>query len=412
MWKKTQGKIKSESKDQSQRFRGALDGSMSPPEHLIKQEDRWESHRARVIDATRRMAADAGLSLPEPSAAESYRTVTRETNKHGGAHVTTRGTDENKHSSPQGLALSADVNIRRGTFGTPPGADKNGHDGAHGAALPDDVNKHGGAHGSALSADAYECSGGRGATAIVTVKTPKFSGKADWEAFHAQFELLARAGGWSEDRKALELAMCLTDDALSCLLLLSPEHRHDYNALVGALKRRFGQFEQSGLLRSELNNRRRLPGEQLRVLANDIENLTRRAYAHMPPSVQGELARDQFVQALAPVELRRQTQLAHPHTLQDALEMALEREIVCGTPKLEESHHNIVPVRSADVGEGLSERPAWVSEITELIRSVTLQAEQRPRTRPRVCWGCGQTGHLVRQCPNVAGNQGNGLGSA
>lgn len=25
-------------------------------------------------------------------------------------------------------------------------------------------------------------------------KTPKYSGKADWEAFHARFELLARAG--------------------------------------------------------------------------------------------------------------------------------------------------------------------------------------------------------------------------
>lgn len=37
--------------------------------------------------------------------------------------------------------------------------------------------------------------------------TPKFSGKPDWEAFHAQFELLAHVGNWSEDCKALELAI-------------------------------------------------------------------------------------------------------------------------------------------------------------------------------------------------------------
>lgn len=279
-------------------------------------------------------------------------------------------------------------------------------------ALFADVNTHSGGLRAALLSDVNEYGGARAATPTVTVKTPKFSGKADWEAFHAQFELLAHAGNWSEDRKALELAMCLTDDALNCLLLLNPDERHDYNALVGALRRRFGQFEQPGLLRSELSNRRRQPGEQLRVLANDIESLTRRAYAHMPPSVQGELARDQFIQALTPVELRRQTQLAHPRTLQDALEMALEREIIWGTCIPDERQQNTVSVRSTDVGEGLSERPAWVSEITELIRAVTLQPDQRPRTRPRVCWGCGQTGHLVRQCPKLARNQGNGMGSA
>ena len=76
------------------------------------------------------------------------------------------------------------------------------------------------------------------------VKTPKYSGRADWEAFHAQFELLAQAAGWSEDSKALQLALCLTEEALTCLLLLSPAERADYRALVGALQRRFGQCSQ------------------------------------------------------------------------------------------------------------------------------------------------------------------------
>lgn len=57
------------------------------------------------------------------------------------------------------------------------------------------------------------------------VKTPRYDGKADWEAFHAQFELQARASRWSTEVKALKLAMCLTGDALSSLLLLSPEQR-------------------------------------------------------------------------------------------------------------------------------------------------------------------------------------------
>lgn len=58
----------------------------------------------------------------------------------------------------------------------------------------------------------------------------------------------------------LQLALCFTDDALSCLLLLSPDKRRDSGALVGALQRQFGQCQQPGLLRNELSNQGRREG--------------------------------------------------------------------------------------------------------------------------------------------------------
>ena len=245
-----------------------------------------------------------------------------------------------------------------------------------------------------------------------SVKTPKYGGKSDWEAFHAQFELLAHAGEWTEREKALQLAMCLTDDALKCLLLVSPEDRHDYGALVAALKRRFGQCVQPGLLKNELSNRYRLPGETLRALANDIESLTRQAYAHMPPDVQSELARDQFIRALSPTELRVQVQLEHPRSLQAALELAVEREFVWGVPA-GGSHSESMPITRVAVGtnDGL-EKPAWASELTELIRAMSIQSTRTPHTSPRVCWGCGQPGHFLRQCPKAPRGPGNDPGSA
>lgn len=48
----------------------------------------------------------------------------------------------------------------------------------------------------------------------------------------------------------------------------------------------------------------------------------------MPSSVQSELARDQLIQVLSPTERHTKTELVHPESLQKALEMALEREIV------------------------------------------------------------------------------------
>ena len=266
---------------------------------------------------------------------------------------------------------------------------------ARGDARPK-VNKDGGAHDNQLR-----------------VKTPKYSGKADWEAFHAQFELLARAVGWSEDIKALQLALCLTDEALTCLLLLSPAERDDYGALVGALKRRFGQCNQPSVLRSELASRQRLKGEPLRALANDIEALTRKAYSHMSADVQSELARDQFIRAITPRELRIQTQLAHPRTLQEAMELALEREAVGAAA--ESDHVGAGPVVRSAMQEGPGqEKPAWAVELTELIRAVSLQPPRggaRPRRSPPVCWVCGQVGHISVRCPRQAGGQGNEPGS-
>ncbi|KAJ8416517.1 hypothetical protein AAFF_G00358050 [Aldrovandia affinis] len=255
----------------------------------------------------------------------------------------------------------------------------------------------GGFSQSAVSAVSPPENGGRQSTREVNnngapycpssarVKTPKFSGKSDWEAFHAQFELLARAEGWSTDDKALQLAMCLTDDALPCLLLLSPEDRNRYEALVGALQRRFGQCLESGVLRNELSNRSRMPGESLRLLANDIESLTRRAYGHMPSEVQSELARDQFIRALSPADLRAQVQLHHPRTLQAAFEMAVEREMVwAGTAG--SSQQGSSPAVRAAVGCPPGEvKPAWAAEITELLRAVSLQAARQPRPGPRAC---------------------------
>ncbi|KAE8295056.1 hypothetical protein D5F01_LYC05979 [Larimichthys crocea] len=143
-------------------------------------------------------------------------------------------------------------------------------------------------------------------------------------------------------------------------------------------------------LRSELSSRKRQAGEPLRVLANDIETLARRAYAHMSPDVQNELARDQFIRAITPRELRIQTQLAHPNSLQEALELALEREIVGETTSDDSS--GIPVVRTAVHESPVQAKPAWADELTELVRAASLQlrrSSNRPRRGPPVCWVCG-----------------------
>ena len=93
--------------------------------------------------------------------------------------------------------------------------------------------------------------------------------------------------------------------------------------------------------------------------------------------------------------------------------MAIERELVWAGAI--DSHPAPQPmVRSAMEGSEDSQKPAWVDELTELVRAVSMQADRRSSSCPgqRVCWGCGQPRHLVRQCPKAAKAQGNESGFA
>lgn len=56
--------------------------------------------------------------------------------------------------------------------------------------------------------------------------------------------------------------------------------------------------------------------------------MCKRAYNTMPPAGQGELAMDQFLQALIPIELCIHTLLARPTTMNEALELAVKRELL------------------------------------------------------------------------------------
>lgn len=89
--------------------------------------------------------------------------------------------------------------------------------------------------------------------------------------------------------------------------------------LVGALQRRFRQYNLKDALRCEFKRRVRLSGESLPSLAHEIESLGRHAYGSMPSTIQSELECDQFIHALNPEELRVYVQLAHPVTLYEAL---------------------------------------------------------------------------------------------
>ena len=102
--------------------------------------------------------------------------------------------------------------------------------------------------------------------------------------------------------------------------------RRDFSALIEALESRCGSKHQTEMYRAQLRCRMRKREEILPELAQAVQRLTRQAYANAPTSLQDNLARDHFIDALPESEVQWCIHQVRPRSLCDALTTALEIE--------------------------------------------------------------------------------------
>ncbi|ROT62946.1 hypothetical protein C7M84_019192 [Penaeus vannamei] len=222
-------------------------------------------------------------------------------------------------------------------------------------------------------------------------KPSEFDGKVAWEAYLAQFELLAGAQGWDDNEKALQLVSGLRGAALEVLAHLTSQQRTVYSHVVGALQRRFGHHHQAEGYRARLKARVRARGESLPQLAQELETLVRHAYPAAAEDMVTVLTRDYFVDALQDRELQLYIKQAHPEDVQVALAKALELEAFLRTSVLGaavEVQRKFYPNREfrAQVGES----PVEQSVATQRVSLIGFHG---------ICWRCGKKGHRRSDCP-------------
>ncbi|KAK3878809.1 hypothetical protein Pcinc_016619 [Petrolisthes cinctipes] len=157
-------------------------------------------------------------------------------------------------------------------------------------------------------------------------KPAEFDGGVSWEAYQAQFDMLANAQGWDEKERVLQLVACLRGTAVEVLSHLTPRQRMLYQCVLEAMQRKFGQHQQAEVYHARLKNRMRGLGESLPHLAQDLEALVRRAYPVAPEEMVTVLAHDYFVDALQDQQLQIYMMQAQPSDVQMALAKALEFE--------------------------------------------------------------------------------------
>ncbi len=305
-----------------------------------------------------------------------------------------------------------------------------------------------GSRGGGADADAIAdggCGGGGDGGARGAVqRPPQFDGRSPWEAYLTQFQMLAKLSHWSERQKTTFLAVSLRGPALTVLTNLPEERRNNYEALVAALQNRFGTAHQAELHRMKLKNRVRKREESLPELVEDVERLVRLAYPDAAPTILEVLAKDHFVDALTDDDMKLRIRQSRPGSLQQALETALELESyqlvsrgrsrpvrttqLDGEKPLETRKRG--KQRSPVSGEALGTLQQCVHALQRLTAGMTKAAagghrgqagrkRWSPQSKSLTCWGCGEEGHLRRDCkkrpdepdparsPSVSQDQGN-----
>ncbi|XP_024885692.1 uncharacterized protein LOC112463501 [Temnothorax curvispinosus] len=164
----------------------------------------------------------------------------------------------------------------------------------------------------------------------IKLKPDTYDGTIPLREFFSQFELIARANGWSDASKTIILASCLRGKARSILENVQDLENLDYVELKSKLELRFGEGLHSQNYYLLFTNRKQKFGEDLAELGSDLERLARLAYPECPFPVRDKIACSQFISALSNGFIRRTFQLEGVTSLKFAIERAKVVKIIQG----------------------------------------------------------------------------------
>jgi len=160
------------------------------------------------------------------------------------------------------------------------------------------------------------------------MKAEKFNGCGSVDTFLAKFAICAKYNCWSEEDKASQLQMSLTDSAGQLLWDSGKTTEMSYQVLVEKLRRRYGSVDQQEKYQAELRARRRRRDETLEELQQDIRRLMTKSYPDEGDSKLGDtMAKDYFIAALDDPSLELKVREQEPRNLEAACKHAVRFEV-------------------------------------------------------------------------------------
>lgn len=147
----------------------------------------------------------------------------------------------------------------------------------------------------------------------------------DFDSWIKNFDRIAKANGWSKEKKTITIPAFLRDRAAEHYESLEEEVKDDYNLLCESLRERFIPKELQTLYYSNLFGCQQSDQQSVEDYASEITKLTSRAYVEMPRKQKEILTKEHFVQGLKP-DLKRFVLMSNPKTFEEAFRHAKREE--------------------------------------------------------------------------------------
>ena len=251
--------------------------------------------------------------------------------------------------------------------------------------------------------------------ASMVIKPDTYDGKGDWDEYISHFRDCAELGGWSERSKLLLLAASLRGQARTFYMSINEEERQSYGMLVCKLNQRFGSSRNQTRWLSKFEMRRRLPGESIADLGDDLRQMAQRAYSNLDTQAQEALALNQLYKVIS-VEMKCRCIDKDCLTVAEAVDVIERYESFVGDPSGNNRKQNLRAIDKDNVGapreEGnpntrdqTAKHPdPRINDLLDRINQLENSMDQKNKYRRnggnRNCYICHSTDHFMRNCPH------------
>ena len=213
------------------------------------------------------------------------------------------------------------------------------------------------------------------------------------------------ANDWKPGAAILHSKASLNDSAKDCGRAATLE------GIFDALRSKFGLSVREA--RGRLTTLQRHPTTSLQDHATQVERLMDVAYAELPRDYRRGMTVDTFTTTLGDANLRRHLLVMPNLTLEEAVRAGTDFLQIQPTKppgahiRTTEREPETTQARPLDTGP-MATILAALAKLTQEVKELQQEQDkptpgrttQEAHVKPMYCWGCGETGHIRRGCPN------------
>ena len=272
---------------------------------------------------------------------------------------------------------------------------------------------------------------GRAAVRVSARPPPRFSEDGDFVLWVQLFELYLEEAEIPPAKRVRELVSLLDDRPFRYVSQLGLLTSDSYETVRSELRKQYCPVADETEWQFRLQSRRQKSGETLAEFAGELRMLADRVYPDWKVEQRMEMVKNQFVQGVRSSSTQLALMKEKPKSLETALELAQTHEVVETAQKRLHAYQMVATLSKFDedsvAGETggttnalqtneptLQELSRQVKQLSDTIARLTMRGPsngrlrrsmQRQQRRAPVCWGCGEQGHIQRNCPNRAENE-------